>query len=708
MLRLHRIALFACAAVSLAAAGRPEAPSASVAQGQAALARLPLRFEANQGQFPSDVRYAARTGGYRLLLTDDGPKVSVGGTQSVALTLLNSNQEPDIQPLEAFSARTDYFVGRRENWHTGVHSYGKVRYGEVYPGVDVVYYGSQGQLEYDFVLRPGADPDQIRLKFAGAGNVAITPEGDVSLETAGGRIVQKRPVIYQQDAGTGARRAVSGRYVLVAQDVVGLRLDGYDRARTLVIDPVLVYSTYMGGSLTDKINAVKLDANGLLYLTGQTDTTGAANNFAGDLPATGNYYLPTNAGITNTFLAIVDTTGANGNYGLVYFSYLGGSNIDIGNALQVDAQGNVYITGSTNSTDFPMVGNSIQATGAATTTYAYVAVMSQAGGLLYSTYLGGTGGNSRGNGIDVDASGNMYVIGTTAASDYPVTDSAYAGVIFGTSDAFLAEFNQSSSNLLYSTFLGGELDDWGIAIVVNPKNGLVYFAATTLSTEFPLGPNSYQVNLKGPSDGVVGVMDFTQSGTASLVYDTYFGGSDVDAIRGMKLDVNGNMLITGYTLSLDFPVAGNPIQATNNGNGDAFVAVLNPLNPSAFLVYSTYLGGTDGEVGYGIAGDAAGNVYVSGYTLSTDFPVTGDTLQYWGQGIDLFIAKFKPGVRAITWATYIGGATVNAPTDMLVGPDGRVYVVGWTGGELPLAQYPYQGSFGGGYSDGFILVLADQ
>jgi len=679
-----------------------------VAQGQAALARLPLRFEANQGQFSPEVRYAARTGGYNLLLTDQGARLSVGGMQAVDITLLNANHSPAIEPLDALSARTDYFVGRRESWHAGVRSYSRVRYSGVYPGVDVVYYGSQGQLEYDFVLRPGADPSAIRLKFSGAGHVAITPEGDATYQTAGGRVVQKRPVIYQQDAATGNRREISGRYVLLAKGVVGVRLEGYDRARTLVIDPVLVYSTYMGGSLTDKINAVRLDAQGLLYMVGQTDTTGAANNFAGDLPATGNYYLPTNAGITDAFLAIVDTTGANGNYGLVYFSYLGGTNIDIGNALQVDSQGNVYITGSTNSTDFPMVGNSVQTTGAATTTYAFIAVMSQSGGLLYSTYLGGTGGNSAGTGIDVDAAGNMYVIGNTKANDYPVTSGAYAGVIYGPQDMFLAEFNQSSSNLLYSTFLGGELDDWGTNIVVNPRNGLVYFAGTTVSTQFPLGPNSYQVNLKGPSDGIVGVMDFSQSGNASLVYCTYFGGSDSDAVRDMKLDVNGNVMLTGYTVSNDFPITGNALQTTNMGNGDAYVSIVNPLNPSAFLVYSTYLGGTDGEVAYGVAGDAAGNIYVSGYTLSADFPVTGDALQEWGMGIDLFIAKFKPGSRAMTWSTYIGGATINSPTDMLVGPDGRVYVVGWTCGQLPLPQYPYQGTFGGGYSDGFILVLNDQ
>jgi hypothetical protein len=700
MFRSLRILLLATAAFSLTAA--------ETTQGQAALARLPLRFEANQGQFPSDVRYGARAGGYSLLLTNRGPELSVAGAAPVAIRLLNSRPAA-IEPLDQLSARTNYFVGSRENWHTGVASYNRVRYRGVYPGVDVVYYGSQGQLEYDFVLQPGADPRAIRLKFAGAGHLGLTAAGDLSYDSPAGRIVQKRPVIYQEDA-QGARHEVSGRYVLQAKGTVGLKLDGYDRKRSLVIDPVLVYSTYMGGSRSDRINAVRLDSKGLLYVTGQTDTTGSANSYGGDLPATGNFYLGNSAGITDAFLAIIDTTGRNGNYGLVYYSYLGGSNVDIGNALQVDAAGNVYITGQTSSTDFPMVGNSIQTSGAATTYYAFIAELNPnaagSDGLVYSTYIGGTGGDSNGNGIDLDSAGNIYVIGTTKASDYPVTDSAYAGVIYGPQDTFLCKFNTASSNLLYSTFLGGESDDWGVGIAIGPK-GLVYFAAQTISAQFPLGPNSYQVNLKGGQDPVVGVMDFTKSGNGSLVYSTYFGGSSGDAVRGMKLDSKGNIIITGYSLSNDFPVTGDAIQTTNRGNGDAFVSVLNPLTPSSFVVYSTLLGGTDGEVAYGVGSDSAGNLYVAGYTLSADFPVSGE-LQEWNQGIDLFIAKFKPGTRTLTWSTYLGGATVNSPTDMVVGPDGRAYVVGWTGGQLPIGPAPYQGTFGGGYADGFLVVMADQ
>ncbi len=721
MSRFLRYALCVCAVVSLTAASRPPAPSTSLAQGRAALARLPLRFEANQGQFRSDVRYAARAGGYNLLLTDRGPQIAVGSAPPVSLTLLHSNQSPAIEPLDALAARTNYFVGRKESWRTGVRSFGKVRYGSVYPGVDVVYYGSQGRLEYDFVLRPGSNPRDIRLKFSGATHVALTPEGDVTFQTPGGPVTQKRPVIYQQDPTTGARREVSGRYVLLAKGVVGLRLNGYDRARTLVIDPVLVYSTYMGGSNTDRINAVRLDANGLLYVVGQTNTNGGSISFLGDLPAIGNYFQPNSNGLTDAFLAVVDTTGANGDYGLIYFSYLGGSGTDVANGLQLDAQGNVYLVGTTTSTDFPVVGNSVQTTGAATTSSAYVAIVSPqiagTGGLQYTTFLGGTGGNTEGNGIDLDAAGNIYVIGTTKADDFPVTGSAYAGVIFGPQDAFLCEFNPNSANLLYSTFLGGELDDWGVAIQVNRANGLVYFAANTVSTEFPLGPNSYQVNRKGPMDAIVGVMDFTQSGNPSLVYDTYFGGSDNDAVEAIQLDNNGHLIVVGYTLSTDFPVTGDGLQVSNAGGGDAFISIVDVLNPSKFVLYSTYLGGSDGEVAYGVATDTAGNIYVSGYTLSSDFPLSPDAIQNWGQGIDLFITKFKPGTSPATFSTYYGGATINSATGMVIGPDNRIYTVGWTTGLFSLTDNAYQTFFGGcdpsteitpvhcGYSDGFILVL---
>jgi hypothetical protein len=702
MFRLPSIALLVCAASSFAATS--EAP---LARAKTALQNLPLRFEVNQGQFDPAVRYAARAGDYKLLLKQRGASLTLPGSQQIELSLLHSNPAPQIEAQDPLSTRTDYFLGTHDNWHAHIANYGRIRYHDVYPGVDMVYYGRQNQLEYDFVLQPGADPAAIRLQFRGARRLSITSDGDVAFESAEGQIVQKRPVIYQEDGQTAGRHEVQGRYVLLSRNVVGLKLDHYDRARKLTIDPILVYSTYFGATLTDQIVAVKMDQHSYLYVVGQTDD-GTPNGSA-NLPATGNTFQAANGGLTDIFIAIFDTTNNNN---LLYYSYLGGSNLDIPKGMQIDSNGYVYITGSTTSTDFPVAGNSFLNSGAGASIFAFVAVLNPdlvngASSLIYSTYLGTNTANSIGNAIDVDAQGNFYVIGNTQAPDFPVTPSAYAGVMFGPSDAFLVELNIYNPNLLYSTFLGGEADDFGVGIAVTPS-GLVYFAINTVSSQFPQAGNQYQPNLIGAENIAIGVMDFTQQNNASLLYTTYFGGTSLDEARKIAFDAKGNLLVTGHSLSSDLPVTGDALQLHYGGNGDAFVAVLNPFS-SKFVQYLTYLGGAHGEVAYDISGDASGSIYVTGYTLSSDFPVTPNAPNpVWGNGCDTFLTKLKPGTPGLSglqFSTFLGEATINVAFGLTVGPDGTMYMVGYTGGLWPTTGNPVQPGFGGGYSDGFISAI---
>ncbi len=690
--------MFVCAISGLAAAP----PDATLARGQAVMSRLPLRFEANRGQWGSAVQYAARGGGYELLLTGQGPSFRFGGSEAVDISLVNGNRAPVIEGLDVMKARTDYMIGARTNWHTDVPNYARVAYRQAYPGVDVIYYGSRNQLEYDFILAPGADPGAIHMRFSGAGRLRITRGGDLVMESPSGRMTQKRPLIYQE--GVAGRREIGGRYVLLADDTVGLKVDGYDRRRKLVIDPILAYSTYLGGSGLDQITAVKLASNGHLYMVGQTATQ--------DIPAINGAYDNDNFGLIDIFLAIVDTTQA-GQDQLIYFSYLGGSNNDIPLAVAVDSNGVAYMTGTTTSTDFPMAGNSLQTLGPATVTEAFVAVIdpSQYGGvaLVYSTFLGGQTGNQSGNAIAVDSSGNIYVAGTTASSDFPVTGSAYAAVLYGPSDAFLTEFNENNSTApLYSTYLGGENDDDGRAMVLAP-NGQVYLGISTDGLLFPLAGFSFNPNNSGGYDVAIALIDTTQSGTASLIYSTYLGGSGNDAVRGFTLDNSGNLVVTGYTLSPNFPVTADAAQHSYGGGGDAFVAVMNALTPTAFLNYSTFLGGADGDVAYAVAVDTAGFIYLTGYTLSPNFPITQNAPQpSWGQGIDIFLTKLQPhvaGPGALQYSTYFGGATVNTALALAVGPDFTAYVAGWTDGELPTQPNSSQGAYGGGASDGFLLVV---
>jgi hypothetical protein len=689
----------------LAATGGASPPDATLSQAKAALARLPLRFEANQGQWDPVVRYAARANGYALLLTAGGPVVAFPGSGRVDIKLLDSNRAARIEPLGRLAAHTDYFVGSREHWHTGIPNYARVRYRAVYPGIDAVYYGNPSRLEYDFVLQPGADPRAIRLQFRGAGRLRITAEGDLVVELAGRRMVQEKPAIYQEDGRTATRRQVHGRYVLLARNVVGIRLERYDHTQPLTIDPILVYSTYMGGSGADQITAVALDPFGNLYLAGSTATN--------DLVATTNTYQSANAGGIDCFIAIIDTTPGNG-FPILYFSYAGGSGTDIPLAMVLDSSQNIYLTGTTDSSNFPTTAGAVQTAGAgARLVSAFVlelnpGLATATSTLVYSTYLGGTTGNQSANGIALDADGNVYVVGTTDSTDFPVTSNAYQSALTGLQDAFLCEITPNSSALAYCTYLGGELEAYGQGIAM-ASNGLVYFAASTNSTQFPLAGASYQSNLKGDYDMVIGAIDVTQSGTGSLVYATYFGGSDNDEVRKLSLDANGNLLLTGYTLSADFPVTRDAIQPTYGGNGDAFVVVVNPTNP-AFLLYSSYLGGDDSEVGFDIEADNAGFLYLTGYTLSSNFPTTVNAPQTgWGGGIDVFVTKLQRGVAGpsgLIWSTYFGGTGANEGLALLVGPDGTVYVAGYAGSQFPTSSNATQEAFDGGFSDGFFLVMS--
>jgi hypothetical protein len=705
MVRLSRVVSFICAASSLWAAGRSHVSTSPLpaAQGQAAFNRLPLRFEQNQGQWDSSIQYKARSGGMNLSLTKAGPVVSFPSAPRLNIALSGSNPDPVLEGLDPLAARTSYFFGSRENWRAGIANFARVRYRSVYPGVDVVYYGRDNLLEYDFVLAPGADPNAIRMEFSGAEGLRIAPGGDLAVETAAGTMIQQRPAIYQEDPGTGARRLVDGRYVLLARNMVGVRVERYDRKRKLVIDPVFVYATYLGGSASDRISFVQLDSLGRLYIVGQTTST--------DLPYTANAYDIANAGLADVFLAIIDTTQA-GNFALVYLSYIGGSSLDIPAGLAVDSHGVMWVGGSTSSTNFPIAGNAFQSTGDALFTSAFIFQLdpSIAGtdALLYSTFISGTTGNDAVNGLALDSTGNVYVVGTAGSYDFPVTDTAFASVRYGPTDAFIAELNPSSSALLYSTYIGGEADDFGAAIAVAGP-GKVYFAVNTQSAGFPTTGGAIKTTLTGGIDGVLGLMDLTQSGLNSLVYATYFGGSDLDEVRGIAVDANGNLLATGYTLSTDFPITGDAIQTVYNGNGDAFVAVANP-NVPGFLIYSTYLGGSDAEVGYAIVSDASGSIYVTGYTLSDDFPTTGNAPQsVWGQGIDVFVTKLKPhvpGTAGLQYSTYIGSTNVNVGYALAVGSDGTTYVAGATEGLLPVGLNASQPTYGGGASDGFVVVIS--
>ncbi len=670
---------------------------------------LPVFFEKNEGQFRPPVRFAARSAGYSLFLKKGGATLYVPAGSSKAhstidVSFVRANTAAEVAGIDPLQSRSSYFLGRsKSNWRPGVAQYTKVRYRSLYPGVDLLWHLSSNQLEYDFILRPGADPNRILLKFCGVRRLTVSNDGNLILESVSGQVIQKKPEIYQGDGSSGRCR-INGRYRLLSENLVGFSVGPYDRSRELVIDPVLVYSSLIGAASTDIVKGIQVDSSGMIYVVGSMSQT--------DLAGTDGAYRTTSAGNADIFVAKFNPA-LSGRDSLVYLTYIGGASVDTPTSMALDASGNVWITGSTNSTDFPVVG-AYQSTLSGGTSYdAFVCKLRPAAqgatDLAYSTYLGG-GDLDVGNGIAVDSAGMVYVAGTTRSGNFPVTSSPYQSVRWGDQDAFIAKLDPSST-LLYSSYLGGETSDEGRSVAVAP-NGLVYFAGSTLSTTFPLAGNSYRGASGGKIDVFLAVMDMTKDGFDSLVYATYFGGSDVEELRKIALDKQGRVWMTGYTMSADLPVSPNAFQSALSGVSDAFVACfdLRSEAPSA-LSFSSFLGGADGEVGYDVTLDSSNRAYVTGYTLSSDFPITADAVQsQYGGGVDVFVAEVSLGdssPASLAFSSYLGQSGVHVGYGIAVASDGKLYIGGSTSGEnVPITSNSAQNTYGGGSSDGFVMVLA--
>lgn len=628
--------------------------------------RLPLSFEANQGQTDAAVDFLARGQGYSLYLSPNETVLSLRAaatpsSTSVRMRIKGANGNARIAGEDALPGVTNYFVGSDPtHWHTNVPNYGKVRYSSVYPGVDVVYYGNQRNLEYDFVVAPGADPRQIAVDFQGVRSLTVNPEGDLLLETGNGALVQHKPVIYQMI--DGQRHSVSGSYA-VAGTQASFKVARYDHRLPLIIDPTLSYSTYFGGKDFDFGDSIAVDSNGDAYVAGLIYTTGYPLAHGGDCAAEAN---------GDAFVAKLNPNGSR----LLYTTYIGGSAEDIAHGIAVDSSGNAYVTGVTRSQDFPTTRGAVQerfVTGAIQN--AFVARFNASGALAYSTYLGGSGSDV-GQGIAIDANGDAYVTGYTASSNFPTTSGALQKALNGLQNAFVAKLNASGSALSYSTFLGGNDYDFGFGIAVD-KSGDAYVTGTTwgISTNtFPTTSNAYQTAYAGLGDAFVSKLSADGS---SLVYSTLLGGSGYDGGRGIAVDSSGKAYVTGFTQSNAFPTTAGVLQATLDGTEDAFVAKLS--GDGAALMYSTYLGGSGIDGGYGIAVDKNGDAYVTGFTVSVDFPTTANTLEtYNGSGREPFVAALNSTGSALVYSTYLGGNNGDGGYAIAVDSSSNAYVTGYT------------------------------
>jgi uncharacterized protein (TIGR03437 family) len=667
---------------------------------------LPLSFEPNVGQASSEVRYIAKSSSYTLYLSSGETVVTRNG--SLLRTVL-SGVSPSARVAGEVPqhSTTNYFIGKNPaQWRTSVPNFARVRYSGVYPGIDLVYYGQEGHLEYDWIVSPGADPQKIRMTFENADQLRIDQQGDLVIRAGGSEYRHKKPLIYQEVAGE--RVPVPGGWKVHGNEG-SFRLGSYDRRRDLVIDPPLIYSSYFGGTGDDYGYAVAIDSIGNTYVAGGTGSTsfnikgvedafvlklspsgskmfsaflggGAADEAHGiAVDVQGNSYVTGNtgsldfptkdpiqakmAGSGDVFLAKLNASGSS----LVYSTYLGGLSTDTASAIAVDAGGSAYIVGSTFSTDFPTTNPYQSAKGAQED--AFVAKMNASGkAWVYCTFLGGNAVDE-GNAIAVDAAGNAYVTGYTASTDFPLA-SAFRGSNAGSVDAFVTKINPAGSALVYSTYLGGSATDYGTAIAVD-SSGSAYVTGIVTSDDFPLA-NPIDNKLGSHAVDDVFVTKLNPSGS-SLVYSTYLGGGSADDAYALTVDESGNVWITGRTNSSDFPLT-NPIQATRTAF-DMFVTEINAAGSA--MLFSTYIGGSGSESGRGIAVDSLGNVHIAGEGTSTDFPVQNAFQATTGGGASPQDAL----VLLLGTATPARGPVITGVSDNLIGggpltPGGWFYVVG--------------------------------
>jgi len=851
-----------------------------VGQVRLARTRLPQSFEPNLGQADPRAKFLSRGRGYTLFLTKDGavlalqkpevrsqeseeeaslfpvvPGQLLGNLNSkfqiqnsvrrlpfpasdslrpsprsptsasrwpapsvVRLRLLGANPSAKFTGLDELPGKSNYFLGNDpKKWRTNVPTFARVKCENIYPGVDLIYNGKGGQLEYEFVVAPGADPSVIALaidaegdvgsrqkevgsgqlsvvsrQWAGVGHndyaadevgysghvipqskiqnrkskmdssLRIATNGDLIVTTGIGEVRFQKPVVYQVEspvdsrqstvkspaanersrrlfrrsqihgrwqAPTGRgqrttddgqltsanpksniqnRKLIDGRYVLKPEGEVTFEIPPYDTTRPLIIDPVLSYSTYLGGSDTDYANAIAVDSSGNAYVTGYTASTDfplanpAQNSPGGGTCSDG---VDTVA-CFDAFVAKLNPSGS----ALVYSTYLGGSNEDYGTSIALDASGDAYVTGSTNSTDFPM-HQALQSANAGGFDAFATELSADGASLLYSTYWGGSS-DDIGTGIAVDSSGNAYISGYTDSPDFPVTSGAlqanYGG---GTHNGFVIKLNPGGAALGYSTFLGGSGDDYTYGVAVD-STGDASLTGATNSVNFPTA-KAFQPTYAGGLCALppntfpcfdAFVAKLNPAGSA-LIYSTYLGGTGSDYGYAIALDASSNAYVTGFTTSTNFPTTVGAFQSIFGGCYDVFVAKLDGAGST--LAYSTYLGGTGTEIGYGVAVDSSGRAFVTGYNYGGDFP-TKLPLEAQNAGFyDAFLSVLNPSGSSLDFSTYLGGSLDEVGRGITLDPSGNAYVTGGTFSlDFPITSGSFQPSYTGGPYDAFVTKIS--
>ena len=652
-----------------------------------------ILFEAAQN--PASNGFIARTRDFDLVLEPDQAVFQPGqrmadrteatksysrtGRTSARMRFKGANANARGFGIDKSTSR--YYLGNDPAAWNRVSVFSRVRYEQVYPGIDIVYYGDRGEIEYDFIVAPGASPEMISISFSDIQDFTIDSTGDLLLQTEDGQIRQRKPVVYQEI--DGVRQTVESSYVLDSESsAIRFSIGDYDHQKELVIDPVLTYSSYLGGLGDDEGNAVTVDSNGNTYIAGFTSST----NFPRTAAAQGAY----GGGNQDAFVMKLDSAGA-----LVYSTYLGGVGQDNASAIVVDTAGNAYVTGFTSSGNFPVLNPLQQSRNGAIN--AFVTKLNPSGVILYSTYLGGNAGDF-GSAVAVDTSGNILVAGVATSPNFPLAnaiDSSFGGA----ADVFVSKLNPPGSQLIYSTYLGGSSND-GATAVATDSTGNLYITGVTSSPNFPVERPLRQTYGGGLFDGFVTKINPTGS---RLVYSTFLGGAGEDRAFRIAVDAAGNSYLTGDTDSTDFPIQ-NAVQPIKSIGLDAFVTKINSSGTN--IIYSTYLGGNKTDGATALVVDNAGRVHVAGFTNSANFPSI-DPIQpgFGGGSFDGFIARLNASGAALDYSTYLGGTGIDAGFGLALDSVGNLHLMGQTSSTDFNTTVSIQPGYGGGESDLFLTRI---
>jgi hypothetical protein len=608
------------------------------------------------------------------------------------MQLVGANSSTQITAADQLPGKSNYYLGNDpQKWQTNVSQYARVAYKSVYRGIDLAYYGEQSKLEFDFIVAPASDPASIDLAFSGAQQVATDASGNLVISSAGGDVVLHKPVAYQQQ--NGSRQLVDASFIQTAHHRVSFHLGSYDRGRELVIDPTVTYSTYLGGSAEDEAYGVAVDGSGNAYVTGATQSI----NF----PAPSGTTVST-AGGFDVFVSKLNPTGT----ALLYSTLIGGSSDDFGLGIAVNGTG-TYVVGNTSSTNFP----STPTIGPGGGQDAFVAKLdNNTGARLQVTRIGGTGTES-GNGIALDITGAAYIGGETDSTDFPIAGPPIQTTNAGADDGFIAKLDSSGTVLDYSTYIGGSAEDLVTGIALDGSNN-AYVTGITISSDFPTTTGAFQTT-EPSTTGDNGFVAAIKADGSAKIYSTYLGGSGTNDALAIAVDSAGEAYVTGDTNSSNFPVL-NATQATLKGATDVFITKLQ-ANGSG-LLFSTYYGGTLDDAGTGIAIDAFNDVYVTGRTLSSDYPTNGTPFQSSLSGTsDAFVTELS-NTGSPVYSSFLGGtgsensvsaSTVPALGAVAVDSSSNAYLAGSTDSTtgFPVSPSALQSSYGGGLEDGFVTKV---